>query len=150
MDAQKATEVTERMATIPRIRARTLEWVAAAPSRTLNLSLAATWIGFLYTLGFFSTSEASPDPLSFADTLALLFFMVILVGIMAVVALALANHRATAAVSAAAAVGIVVLGATCGFAGHPVSAWGPDTGLAAVIALASLAVLGRGGTAEAA
>ena len=145
MDAQKSLELRERLAAIPRIAQRPVRWVAAAPSRVLNLGLAASWIGFLYTLGFFSASgETSTDPLTFADTLALLFFLVILGGIMAVVGLALANHRATAAVSAVSALAIVVLGATCGFAGHPVSAWGPDAALAGGIALASVAVWSRG------
>ena len=147
MDSQKSVGIRDRVVSIPRIAQVPLRWVAAAPSRALNLGLAASWIGFLYTLGFFSSgsSSESADPLSFADTLALMFFLVILTGIMAVVGLALANHRATAAVSTIAAVAIVLLGATCGFAGHPVSAWGPDAGLAGAIALASLGVWSRGG-----
>jgi len=46
-------------------------------------------------------------------------------------------------VSAISAMSMVVIGTTCGFAGHPISAWGPNTGSAAVIALGSLAIMGR-------
>jgi hypothetical protein len=150
MDSRKAANLKTRIASLPRISRRQTEWTPAAPSRLLNLGLAASWLGFLYTLGLFSTSssEASSDPLSFADNLALLFFLVILGGIFAVVGLAISNHPATAAVSVGAAIAIIVLGATCGFAGHPVSAWGPDAALASAIAAASLAVMGRRAATE--
>lgn len=143
MDAHKATPLRNRLTTVPRI-ARREQWEAAGPSRLLNLGLGAAWLGFLYTLGLFTTSgDDTTDPLTFADTLALMFFLVILAGIFAVVAMALTNQATTAPVSALAGLAIIVLGATCGFAGHPVSAWGPDVGLAAVIVAASLGVMGR-------
>ena len=144
MDSHKANDLKARLSTIPRI-ARRDRWVAAEPSRPLNLGIAASWFGFLYTLGLFSASsnDAAAEPLSFADNLALLFFLVILGGILAVVGMAMANHPGTPAVSAVAGIAIIVLGATCGFAGHPVSAWGPDAALAAIIVGGSVAVMAR-------
>lgn len=143
MDSHKATDLKARLSTLPRIGRRD-QWVAAEPSRPLNLGIAASWLGFLYTLGLFSPSSGeTTEPLSFADNLALMFFLVILGGILAVVGMAMANHPATAAVSAIAGIAIIVLGATCGFAGHPVSAWGPDAALASVIVAASVTVMAR-------
>ena len=144
MDSRKATDLKSRLTAVPRIGRRD-SWVGAKPSRALNLALAGSWLGFLYTLGLFSTStsDTAAEPLSFADNLALLFFLVILGGIFAVVGMAIANHPATAAVSGVAGIAIIVLGATCGFAGHPVSAWGPDAGLAAAIVAGSVTVMGR-------
>lgn len=143
MDSRNRLDLTSRLASLPRI-ARRREWMAAEPSRIWNLAIAGSWMGFLYTLGLFTASgEASTDPLSFADTLALTFFLVILGGVFAVLGLALANSSQTAPVSVVCALAIIVLGATCGFAGHPVSAWGPDAFLATAIAGASLWVMGR-------
>ncbi len=143
MDSRNRLDLTTRLASLPRI-ARRREWSPAEPSRSWNLAIAASWLGFLYTLGLFTTSgEGSPDPLSFADSLALAFFLVVLGGVFAVVGLALANSPQTAPVSVVCALGIIVLGATCGFAGHPVSAWGPDAFLAAAIAGGSMWVMGR-------
>ena len=144
MDARKAGQLRTRLASVPRITRRD-RWESAPQSRALNLSLAAGWLGLLYALGFFTASSdgASAEPLTFADTLALVFFLANLSGIFAVVGLALSNHRATAAVSAVSGIGIIVLGATCGFAGHPVSAWGLQVGLAGVLVAASIAVMGR-------
>ena len=143
MDSRNRLDLTTRLASLPRI-ARRREWAPAEPSRLWNLTIAGSWLGFLYTLGLFTASgDGSSDPLSFADSLALAFFLVILGGVFAVVGLALANSSQTAPVSALCAVAIIVLGATCGFAGHPVSAWGPDAFLATAIAAGSLWVMGR-------
>jgi hypothetical protein len=146
MDAQKNVELADRLATIPRIRQRSVEWVAARPSQVLHLGLAAVWLGFLFTIGLFSAPTADPAstaPLGFVDFFAMAMFLVTLGGIFAVIGLALRNNRATAAVSAAAGLAIIVVGATCGFAGHPVSAWGPDAVLAAGIVAASVAIMAR-------
>ena len=146
MDAQKNVELADRLATIPRIRQRSAEWVAARPSQALHLGLAAAWLGFLFTIGLFSAPNADPAstaPLGFVDSFAMAMFLVTLGGIFAVIGLALRNNRATAPVSAAAGLSIIIVGATCGFAGHPVSAWGPDAVLAAGIVAASAAIMAR-------
>ena len=69
--------------------------------------------------------------------------MVTLIGIFAVIGLALANSKATAPVSAICGLSVIVIGATCGFVGHPVSAWGADAVLAAAVVAASVAVMSR-------
>ena len=143
MDSRNRLDLATRLASLPRV-ARRRQWSPAEPSRLLNMAIAGSWLGFLYTLGLFSASgEGSADPLSFADSLALAFFLVILGGVFAVVGLALANSPQTAPVSVTCTLAIIVLGATCGFAGHPVSAWGPDAFLATVIAGGSIWVMGR-------
>ena len=146
MDARKAHDLRDRLGAFTAIQ-RARSWVAAPPSRGLHLALAAAWLGFLWTLGFFGSSsgEGSADPLSFADALALAFFLVILGGIVTVLAMAMANHPATAPVSTVAAIAIVLLAATCGFAGHPISAWGPDAALAAAIGASGVGIMARGG-----
>lgn len=120
-------------------------WVAAPPSGVLNAALALGWMTFLWSIGLFSVSDAesAETALSFPDQLALAFFMATLVGIVAVVGAALSNSSRTASISAICALAMIALGATCGFAGHPISAWGPDTASAAVLGFASLAIMGR-------
>ena len=145
MDAKRNTQLTDRLSTIPRIR-RSTEWIAARPSPQLHLGLAAAWLGFLFTIGLFSAPTADPAsaaPLGFVDTFAFAMFMVTLLGIFTVVGLALQNSRATAPVSAACGLSVIIVGATCGFVGHPVSAWGPDAVLAAGIVAASIAIMAR-------
>lgn len=146
MDARHATKAQSAVETAPSIqRTATPQWVAATPARTLNVALAMAWMTFLWSIGLFSSpsSDTVIEPLSFADNLALAMFLVTLMGIISVVALAVSNSRLTSSVSAIAATSMVVIGTTCGFAGHPISAWGPNTGSAAVIGLASLAIMGR-------
>jgi hypothetical protein len=146
MDARHASAAQSGVKTAPKIQQiATPQWVAATPARTLNAVLAAAWLAFLWSIGLFSSPQSDTviEPLSFADNLALAMFLATFVGIIAVVALAVANSRHTAIVSAISAMSMVVIGTTCGFAGHPISAWGPNTGSAAVIALGSLAIMGR-------
>lgn len=64
-------------------------------------------------------------------------------GILGVLGLSIANHRGTAALSAAAGAGVMLLGATCGLVGHPVSSWGLDTVVAGGIVAASAMVMVR-------
>lgn len=150
MDARHAATARSAVETAPSIqRSAPPQWVAATPARTLHAALAVAWMSFLWSIGLFSSpsSDTVIEPLSFADNLALTMFLVTLMGIIAVVALAAANSRLTASVSAIAAVSMVVIGTTCGFAGHPISAWGPNTGSAAILGLASVAIMGRRQTA---
>ncbi|MGI9606883.1 MAG: hypothetical protein ACR2P0_12160 [Acidimicrobiales bacterium] len=151
MDSRKALDLRTRRSAIRPIARAAERFVPAAPSRGLHLTLAAAWLGFLYTLGLFagSGSTEAVDPLSFGDALAWVFFLAILGGVMMVLSLAVSNHRATAAVSTVCALAIIVLAATCGLAGHPTSAWGPDAVLAAGIAAAGIAILGRRASVEA-
>lgn len=145
MDAKRNTHVASRRATIPTIR-RSTEWIAARPSLQLHLGLAGAWLGFLFTIGLFSAPTADPAstaPLGFVDTFALAMFLVTLLGIFAVVGLALRNSSATAPVSVVCGLSVIVVGATCGFVGHPVSAWGPDAVLAAGIVAGSIAIMAR-------
>lgn len=145
MDARETTKVTTQISALPRIR-RTTEWVAARPSLQLHLGLAVAWLGFLFTIGLFSAPTADPTstaPLGFVDMFALTMFLTTLVGIFAVMGMALTNSRRTAPVSAVCGLAIIVVGATCGFVGHPVSAWGPDAVLAAGIVAASIAIMAR-------
>lgn len=146
MDSRHVRAARPGVEAAPRIQQLTApRWVAATPVRTLNAALAVAWLAFLWSIGLFSAPQSDTviEPLSFADNLALAMFLVTLGGIIAVVALAIANSRHTAIVSAGSAMSMVVIGTTCGFAGHPISAWGPNTGSAAVIALASLAIMSR-------
>lgn len=146
MDAQKASQLTDRITTIPRIRQRSVEWIAARPSQGLHLGLATVWLGFLFTIGLFSAPTADPEstaPLGFVDSFAMTMFLVTLVGIFAVIALALQNSSRTAPVSIVCGLAIIVVGATCGFVGHPVSAWGPDAALASGIVAGSVAIMAR-------
>lgn len=146
MDAKENVKIAQQTSTIPRIKRRSAEWVAANPSHALHLGLGAAWLGFLYTIGLFSAPTADPTsaaPLGFVDSFAMAMFLVTLMGIMAVVSMAIGNHRATAPVSAISGLSIIIVGATCGFVGHPVSAWGPDAALAAVIVAGSVAIMAR-------
>lgn len=146
MDARRNAQAAERIATLPRIKERSAEWVAARPSRQLHLALAAMWLGMLYTIGLFSAPTADPAstaPLGFVDVFALAMFLVTLGGIFSVINLAIRNSKATAPVSVMCGLAIIVVGATCGFVGHPVSAWGPDAAIAGVIVAASVAVMAR-------
>jgi len=116
MDARQNAHVTERLSTIPRIRKRTAEWVGAQPSRSLHGLLAASWLGFLYTMGMFSTPTAeevaaASAPLGFVDSFALAMFLVTLGGIFAVLSFAATNSKVTAPVSALCALSIIVVGA---------------------------------------
>lgn len=146
MDARHAPDARIALATAPKIaQTTTPAWIAAAPSQTLNAVLAISWMGFLWSMGLFSSpsSDTVIEPLSFVDNLALAMFLVTLGGIVAVVGFAIKNSPATPVVSATAGLSMVIVGATCGFAGHPISAWGPNAGSAAIIALGSVALMGR-------
>lgn len=146
MDARHADAARSTIDTAPPVpRATPPQWVAATPARTLHAGLAILWMSFLWSIGLFSSpsSDTVVEPLSFVDNLALAMFLATLIGIIAVVGMAAVNSRHTATVSAIAALSMVVIGTTCGFAGHPISAWGPNTGSAAVLGILSLAVMGR-------
>ena len=146
MDARKNVELAERLNTIPRIKQRSVEWIAANPSHGMHLGLAAAWLGFLYTMGLFSAPTADPAsaaPLGFVDSFAMAMFLVTLMGVIAVIGLAIRNRPATAPVSAISGLAIIIVGSTCGFVGHPVSAWGPDAVLATAIVAASVAIMAR-------
>jgi hypothetical protein len=105
-------------------------------------------MGFLWSIGLFAgpSSDTIIAPLSFVDNLAMAMFLVTLGGIVAVVGFAIKNSPLTPIVSAAAGLSMLLIGVTCGFAGHPISAWGPNTGSAALIALGSVALMGRRAT----
>lgn len=154
MDSRQNAQVSDQISTIPRIRRRSAEWISAQPSRRLHLGLAAAWMGFLYTIGLLGplvsslftgpSSEPVPAPeLGFVDVFALAMFLVTLGGIFSVVSLAITNSKATAPVSAICGLSVIIVGATCGFVGHPPSAWGPNAALAAGIVAASAAVMMR-------
>ncbi len=144
MDAKHATQVDT--STLRTIGSRPIEWVAAAPNPVLNIGLATAWIGFLWAIGMFSPApETITTELSALDNLGLAMFLATLAGLMSVVGLALTNSDRTAAVSGVCAISMVTIGTLCGFAGHPISAWGPNTAFAAVIGFASLAVAARRG-----
>lgn len=152
MDARLAQSARSSISTAPQVRrSKAATWVAATPARTLHGCLAVAWLSFLWSIGLFSSpsSDTVIEPLSFVDNLAMMMFLVTLVGIVAVVAMAVVNSPRTATVSAVAALSMVVIGTTCGFAGHPISAWGPNTGSAAVLGLASIAIMGRRDTSSA-
>jgi hypothetical protein len=146
MDSRKNVELAERLNTVARCWRGGVEGGGACPSHGMHLGLAAAWLGFLYTIGLFSAPTADPAsvaPLGFVDSFAVAMFLVTLGGIVTVISLAVRNHRATAPVSAAAGLAIIIVGATCGFAGHPVSAWGPDAVLASAIVAASVGLMAR-------
>lgn len=143
MDARHLNDVTIDRTTLQEIPRR--EWEAAAPSRVLHGGLAAAWMWFLWSIGLF----ASPDPNAAAPVFSvveeLLMFALLgtIVAVLSTIGLALMNHRATARVSTLCALSMVVIGTTCGFAGHSISSWGSLTGSAAAIGMASIAILGR-------
>ncbi len=142
MDARHAETV--EVTRLRRITERPAEWVAAAPNPVLNVGLASAWIGFLWSIGFFGTSEAGlATELSTLDQFALAMFLATLGGLIAVVAYALVNSPRTAGVSAVCAISMVTIGTLCGFVGHPISAWGPSTFFAGAIGAASLAIAAR-------
>jgi hypothetical protein len=149
MDARHAPDAQTALATAPTIaRSTNTPWVGAEPNHSLNTVLAVSWMGFLWSIGFFAgpSSDTIIAPLSFVDNLAKAMFLVTLGGIVAVIGFAIKNSPLTPIVSAAAGLSMVLIGATCGFAGHPISAWGPNAGSAALIALGSVALMGRRAT----
>ncbi len=143
MDARHLTDITIDQTQLREIPRR--EWVAAAPSHALHLGLAVAWVVYLWSIGLFGGGESgAPLPeLSFVDEVILLALLGTIMGVFATVGAALANHRATARISAVCAVAMVALGTTCGFAGHSISSWGPTTAAAAGIGFASLAIMSR-------
>lgn len=144
MDSTRNDQLRSALASIPRIASQPAQWVAAAPSRVLNGLIGASWLGFLWTLGVFTSSSGGEQiTLNFMDSLALAMFLVTLGGIFSVVALAVSNASATAPVSVLSGLAIIVVAAMCGFSGHPASAWGPDAILAAAIVAGSIFVMSR-------
>ncbi len=151
MDARHTVDVTRDISTIPRIERR-VEWRAKAPSHPLHLGLAAGWVGLLYMIGLFTVSSADAAdaaPLGLFDTVAAGMLLITIVGIFGVISLALQNSKATAPASIIAGLSIVTIGATCGFVGHPVSAWGGGAAFAGVLVAASVAIMSRGEKVEA-
>lgn len=147
MDARHLSEVEIDQTTLVAIERR--RWVEAPQSRAANGLLATGWLLFLWSIGLFSagSGEAAVAPLSSTEQVIMTFVLATIVGVFGTLGAALANNRLASRLSAGCALAMVVLGATCGFAGHTISSWGPSTGIAAVLGLASLAVLGRGATA---
>lgn len=139
MDSRQKTHATARLSTIPRIRRQSTEWIAAQPSKRLHLGLALIWFAFLASL----PAADSDTPLGFVDTFAAAMAFVTTGGIFSVFVLATRNSKATAPVSAICGLAVIVVGAMCGFVGHPTSAWGPDAVLAAGIVVLSAAIMMR-------
>ena len=142
MDAKRNQLITQPHAEIPQIE-RKEKRAPAKPSALLNLSLAAAWIAFEFYL-VATRTEAVEESLPFVvDAFAYGMSYFVTFGILGVIALAAANHRATSILSMAVGAGFMSLGAACGLIGHSVSSWGPGTLLAGGIAAASAAVFAR-------
>lgn len=147
MDARHLANLDIDQTTIPAIERR--RWVEAPQSRLANGLLGAGWLVFLWSIGLFGagSGDGTAAPLSSVEEVLMMFVLVTIFAVFGVIGSAIANNRLTSRLSAGCALSMLVLGASCGFAGHSISAWGPSTGLAALLGMASLAVVGRGATA---
>jgi len=143
MDAQHLQHVNIDQTTLREIPRR--QWVAAKPSLALHALLSVSWIAYLWSIGLFSSPEeggALPQ-LSFVDEIILVALLATIVGVFTTIGAALMNKAIAAPMSAISALAMVAIGTTCGFAGHPISAWGPSTATAAVIGIGSVMLMGR-------
>lgn len=143
MDARHLTDVQIDRTTLREIPRR--GWKAAAPNRALHGVLAGAWLFFLWAIGLFSTPDpnAAVPVYSAVEELLLFALLGTIVAVLATVGLALMNHRATARLSTFCALSMVLIGTSCGFAGHAISSWAPMAAIPAAIGLASIGILGR-------
>lgn len=148
MDSRHRAQIAEQVDSLPRIERRVPEPPkTATPPWGLHLALGAGWLGFLYMIGFFSTStettEAAAVPEGiFAMIITGLVFIGV-IGIFAILSLAVQNSAYTARISFGVGTLFAGIFASCGLEGHPVSLWGGSALVAAGLAAASAAVMAR-------